>query len=193
MSVQVHSGQIAFSTPLKFADAAEEFKQFSADYLIHKKGYFILAPSGVGKTHYMDRQEEKHWVDGDRLWEATNAHPEGAWWTEPIEIIVEIDQRCDVITAQAIRLGFWIMGASNSWLQPDAIVIPDWEDHVAMIKHREENNYDGGATSDRLEQVKGHRDWILKWEEKGVPRFKSVSEATTYIETEYQKYLASFG
>ena len=144
-----------------------------------------MAPSGTGKTYFVERQKEKHWMDGDVLWESAFAHPAGPWWTEPIPVIDEIDQRSDVITVQAKKLGFWIIGASNNWLPPDAIVIPDWETHKSYINAREKGNYDGGATSEHLQQVLNHREWILRWVEKGVPKFESVQEATAYLEKDY--------
>lgn len=83
----------------------------------------------------------------------------------------------DIITVQAKELGFWIMGSANYWLKPDAIVLPHWKTHKKYIKYREENNYDGGATSDKLQQVINHRKVINKWVNKGVPKFGSIEEA----------------
>lgn len=174
-------------TPIMFSDGTKIFKRFAKEYICHKKGFFIMAPSGVGKTHYVNNQKEKHWIDGDVIWEATNAHPRGSWWLKPNEYIDFLDQRSDIITAQAKKLGLWIMGASNYWLTPDAIVIPDWKTHVSYIKNREQNNYDGGATLDRLDQVKGHRKWILQWVKKGVPRFNSIDDATNYLFKIYKR------
>lgn len=140
-----------------------------------------MAPSGAGKTYFVKNQSGNDWIDGDELWMATNAHPEGEWWLEPVETINEIDARCDVITQEAKKLGFWIVGASNNWLQPDAIVLPDWETHKQWIRAREEGDYDGGAKSDALEQVLTHRKWIETWEEKGTPKFKTVQEAAAFL------------
>lgn len=173
--------------PIAFSDGTKIYDKFKKHYITHKFGFFIMAPSGVGKTHYIKRQKEKHWIDGDKLWEATRAHPAGPWWLGPEEEMDVLDQRSDVITVQAKKLGFWIMGASNYWLKPDAIVIPNWRTHKKYIKHREDNDYDGGATSDRLNQVLGHRKWILQWEKKGVPKFDSVDAATEYISKIYNR------
>lgn len=177
----VHSGSLDPKTPLVFSDGSEIYKEFSKQFITHKKGFFIVAPSGAGKTHYIKNQKENHWMDGDALWESSNAHPKGAWWLEPGEIIDEIDQRSDIITVQAKKLGFWIMGASNNWLKPDAIVLPNWSTHKKYIKIRETTNYDGGATSDKLEQVLRHRKWIGRWAKQGVPVFKSIEDAAIYL------------
>ncbi len=167
--------------PVVFKDGTEVYTELAKKYVTHKTGYFIMAPSGAGKTHYVNAQKEMHWLDGDELWMKTNAHPDGAWWLAGTDKIIEIDQRSDIITIEAKKLGFWIVGASNSFLQPDAIVIPDWETHKKWIKTREDTNYDGGATSDRLDQVISHREWILEWEKKGVPKFDTVELATTFL------------
>ncbi|MBI4276500.1 hypothetical protein HY629_01530, partial [Candidatus Uhrbacteria bacterium] len=126
----VHFGTIPFKTPLMFADGSAVYKRCAKEYIAHTRGFFIIAPSGAGKTYFLERQKEKHWLDGDTLWEATNAHPRGLWWLESLEVIDAIDQRSDIITAQAKRLGFWIIGASNNWLKPDAVVLPPWPTHA---------------------------------------------------------------
>lgn len=168
--------------PVVFTENEAFYKDFAKTYRTHSKGLFILAPSGTGKTHFCKRQEEPHWIDGDDLWYTAKAHPTGAWWLESGEVINRIDVRSDVITYEAKEMGFWVMGASNNWLKPDAIVIPEWETHVAQIKYREENDYDGGAKSDALDQVKGHIEIIEKWHtEHGVPKFNSISEAVEFL------------
>ncbi|PJA47249.1 hypothetical protein CO172_02385 [Candidatus Uhrbacteria bacterium CG_4_9_14_3_um_filter_36_7] len=178
---EVHSGSLSFKTPLMFTDGTKIYQKLTQEYITHKKGLFILAPSGAGKTYFIKNQKKKDWLDGDVIWEASNAHPKGAWWLESLEVTDEIDQRSDVITTQAKRLGFWIMGASNFWLKPDAIVLPNWSTHKKYIRIREQTNYDGGATSDRLSQVLKHRKWIHGWTKKGVPAFKSIDEAVDYL------------
>lgn len=188
--LQDQEGLYPSSTPLIFTDGTKFYEDLSKKYISHKKGYFILAPSGVGKSHYYRNQKEgeKHWIDADRLWRWSRAMPLGPWWEESGEICDQVDQQCDITTMHAKKLGFWMLGASNFWLEPDAIVIPEWETHVGYIKMREKN-YDGGAKSDpeSLERVKRHRKWIQQWAEKGVPEFKSVEDAINYIQKEYSK------
>ncbi len=169
------------STPLTYTDGTKVYKKLAKTFVRHDKGLFIMAPSGSGKTYFVENQQEMHWLDGDDLWQMAHAMPEGAWWLENLEVVTEIDRRCDVITVEAKKLGFWIVGASNNWLKPDAIVIPDWETHKKWIAAREQGTYDGGATTDKLDQVAGHREWIAKWEQQGVPKFKTVQEAAAYL------------
>lgn len=186
------------NTPIIFADGTEVYKKFGETYIVHKRGFFILAPSGSGKTYYINSQKDKHWIDGDELWMATNAHPDNAWWTagDASPLLREVDFRSDLITYQAKKLGFWIMGASNLWLKPDAIVLPDWEQHKKYIASREQNNYDGGATTGKLQQVIEHRERIKKHAESeipefrflngdnlSVPKFNSVAEAAEYLQS----------
>lgn len=179
---QVHYGRLDPDTPLVFADGTAIYAEFGKEYKVHKKGFFIMAPSGAGKTYFVNQQKEKDWIDGDQLWEATGAAPKGEWWLAGDQAINEVDQRSDAITVQAKKLGFWVIGASNYWLVPDASVLPDWETHKRYIEFREKNNYDGGATSDRLDQVLGHRKWIEKWaKQNNVPIFPSVQEAADYL------------
>lgn len=169
--------------PVTFRDDQQFYDTLGTKYHRHSSGLFILAPSGAGKTYFCTHQNEPHWIDGDELWNASGAHPTGiAWWLGGIDTINRVDQRSDVVTMEAKRQGFWIMGASNFWLKPDAIVIPDWETHVQFIKHREENNYDGGAKSDALDQVKEHIKAIKKWHtEHDVPLFTSIEEAAKTV------------
>ena len=167
--------------PLVFTDGTSLYDELKKKYVTHRVGYFILAPSGAGKTHFVNGQIEPHWIDGDHLWMSAHAHPDSKWWLEPVEIINEIDSRSDVITVEAKKMGFWIVGASNYWLKPDAIVIPHWKTHKKYISVRETTHYDGGATSDKLHQVQAHRRWISKWAKKGVPSFKSVDEAASHL------------
>lgn len=168
--------------PVTFQDNQAFYDTLGTKYLQHKTGLFILAPSGAGKTHFCKNQAEQHWIDGDYIWIESGAHPDTAWWLDGTDVINRVDQRSDVITMEAKRQGFWIMGASNYWLKPDAIVIPEWETHVSYIKTREEQHYDGGAKTDALDQVKEHIETIKKWHtDYGVPLFTSIEDAVSSL------------
>lgn len=167
--------------PLDDTRVEHVLEQFSQKYRRHGKGLFILAPSGAGKSYYVREQTTLDWIDGDMLWTAAGAHPDREWWLEDLEVIQAIDARCDEITRRAKEKGLWIMGASNNGLMPDGIVIPDWEKHKAMIKYREEHNYDGGAKTDRLDQVLGHREWMLTLVKQGVPLFPTIEAAANEL------------
>jgi hypothetical protein len=171
-----------FETPLVFTDGTEFWKRVTDTHITHKKGFFILGPSGAGKTHFVKNQKEPHWIDGDDIWADANASPIGEWWLRSGEDISIIDSRSDVMTVQAKQLGLWIIGASNYWLKPDAIVIPHWGTHQKYIKHRERHGYDGGAKSDAFAQVRWHRKWIMRYAKQGVLQFRSVQEAANYLE-----------
>jgi hypothetical protein len=85
------------------------------------------------------------------------------------------------MTQQAKLQGLWIVGASNYWLKPDAIVVPHWSTHQKYIRHREQHGYDGGAKSDAFAQVLWHRRWIMRYAKQGIPQFGSVQEAADYL------------
>ena len=180
--LEKHNDLLDPKAPIIFADGTKLYTELEKKYSTHKVGYFIMAPSGAGKTYFVKSQKVLNWIDGDDLWMSAKAHPDGEWWLDGLDRIKEIDQRSDIITIEAKKLGFWIVGASNAFLPPDAIVIPNWETHKKWISVRENSNYDGGATSDKLDQVISHRNWILEWEKKGIPKFETVQEAAAYLE-----------
>jgi hypothetical protein len=115
----------------------------------HKHGRFILGPSGVGKTTFTESQIPDEdgrvdWLDADAIWYASGALPPQSteWWRKlgdgPGEYdIAELDRRCDEVTRQAKEMGLWLIGASDDGILPDAIIVPDWEQHVAQIAARE--------------------------------------------------------
>ncbi len=171
-------------TPITFADGTDVYNILKQKYITHKKGLFIYGPSGVGKTYYIKHQKENNWIDGDVLWEACNAFPKGDWWNLSGREIDMFERRADVVTEQAKKLGFWIIGASSVNMIPDAIVIPDFDTHLKYIKYREEHNYDGGIKSDDIEKIKRSRERFSRFKEFGVPIFTSVDEAASYLQNQ---------
>jgi hypothetical protein len=162
-----------------YASGESFFEELGKKYVQHPKGLFIMTPSGAGKTYFCSRQEEQHWIDGDTVLTGSGAQPKNDWWNQGVPVIERVEQRCDVITQQCVDKGFWIMTSINSWLKPDAIVIPEWDILTAQIENRQENGYDGGLTSDQHEQLKKGIEIIQKWNtEHGVPLHKSIEEAT---------------
>jgi hypothetical protein len=186
--LQDQEGLFSVDTPLVFADGKKFYDKFSEEFIVHKKGYFILGGSGVGKSYYYRNQKpgEKHWVDADVLWRKARAMPIGAWWEEGVDTMDRIEQQCDIITAQAKMRGLWMLGSSNCWLKPDAVVIPNFNTHVKFLKIRYQN-YDGGAKSDNLAPVIRERKYNMRWIKQGVPKFGSIDEAIKYIEELYKK------
>ncbi len=173
--------------PVIFTDGSKVYNELKKKYITHKKGLFIYGPSGIGKTYYIKHQKKNDWIDGDVLWEACNALPKGDWWNLSDEEIDTIERRADIITEQAKKLGFWIIGASSVNMIPDAIVIPDFEMHLKYIKHREEHNYDGGIKSNNIQKIKENREYFSRFSKNGVPIFKSVNEAVLYLQNQLNK------
>lgn len=182
---EIHFGKLDVHTPLVFSNGTNFFAKLKNKFIYHKKGFFILAPSASGKTFFIENQREKHWIDGDTLWESANAHPKGKWWLESLEVIEKIDQRSDIITIEAKEMGFWVIGASNNWLQPDAIVLPHWSTHKKYVASR------GEATPNMFKGILNHRKWIRKWTKQGVPSFQSVKDATDFLAESYSNSLSS--
>jgi len=171
------------TTPIIFTDGTEFYNNLSKTYVQHTSGLFILAPSGTGKTYFVTHQKTNHWIDGDYLWPATGADLSSDEWMNDYSEVEAINSKSDIITHQAKKLGYWIIGSSNNFLKPDAIVLPEWEAHVTLIKKRETNEYDGGATSEDLEQLLAHRAIIARWKEQNVPCFESIAEAADALTT----------
>lgn len=169
------------NTPIIFGDGTDIFDNLKKEYISHKKGRFILAASGTGKSYYVANQKEKHWIDGDYFWKITNADLTPEVWVHDMEVVMEVNNRSDVMTQQAIKQGLWIVGSSNNWLKPDAIVILDEETHRSYINKRENMGYDGGAKDEDFEGVKRHNEIIKRWSDKGVPIFDSVEAAATHF------------
>ena len=169
------------NTPIIFADGTEFYARLAKEYIKHSKGLFILAPSASGKSYFVNNQKENDWIDGDYLWPATNADLCSDEWNTKPEEVYEINRRSDVITYQANKLGFWVMGSSNESLKPDAIVILPWDTQVEYIKKRESTIYDGGATTADIESIRYHRQAVSLWEDKGVPSFESIDEAVDFL------------
>lgn len=173
-----------------------------AHYTRHKRGYFILGPSGCGKSYFVNHLSNKHdWIDGDMIWTATHAQPRTAWWEagDSAPSLRLIDAMSDVITYQAVQQGYRIIGASNLWLRPDAVVLPPLEKHTEYLTMRSTGeNYDGGLTIDQLSNVKEHRERIrlnaqnpqLTYRTidtkniEPVPIFESVEEAARFLESQ---------
>lgn len=183
--------------PSSYKSGASVFKKFMERHIVHSVGYFILAPSGTGKTYFVNNQKRKHWIDADKLWEETGAHPhwKTVWWEKGDKAAQIVDQRCDVITLEAKKLGLWLLGASNFWLKPDAIVMPDFELQKKYVAMREEaikkGLKDGGAGVDDYRQMLNHRKRIKKtWlQKKLVPEFKTIKEAALFLKGQYKKTL----
>lgn len=169
--------------PVIFSNGNDFFEELAEKFPQHSKGLFIMTPSGAGKTYFCKHQIAPHWIDGDDLWLQSGAQPEIEWWNGGVPMIERVEQRCDIITAAAKDMGFWIMGSVNFWLKPDAIVIPEWDTLVSRIRKRQNSGeYDGGLTDSHLDQLRTHISIIEKWPTlHDVPKFKSIEDAVSTL------------
>lgn len=115
------------------------------------------------------------------LWPAANVDKTPGDWNDSADSVLEINNKCDVITNKAKKLGFWVVGSSNNFLKSDAIVLPKWNTHKSYIAAREKTSYYEGATSNDLDGVKAHRAVIRKWRKYGVPCYESVQDTAKYL------------
>lgn len=168
-------------TPIIFSDGTSFYRELGNEYSTHSTGLFVLAPSASGKTYYIENQTEKDWIDGDYLWHITNADLSNDDWEYDMETVKEINRRSDVITHQAKKLGFWVIGSSNDSLKPDAIVLLPVEKHMEYIEKRGENKNANGAKREDIEALLEHRKIIELWKGQGVPSFESIELAVEYL------------
>ncbi len=168
-------------TPVIFSDGTSFYKELSNEFNTHPEGLFILAPSASGKTHFVESQTEKNWIDGDYLWSKANADLSSDDWNYSAEAVREINRRSDVITYQAKKLGFWIIGSSNDSLKPDAVVLLPLDKHIEYVKKRQGVPKSNGATEEDLDALLEHRAIIGLWKNEGVPSFESVQSAADYL------------
>ena len=64
MTRKIDSGSI----PAVFSNGTAVYNKLAKTYIRHDKGCFILAPSGIEKSYYVNGQQENRWIDGDVLW-----------------------------------------------------------------------------------------------------------------------------
>ena len=166
--------------PVIFKTADRFYKDLEQRYKRHAKGLFIVAPSASGKTYFCDRQSQPDWIDGDVLWGTAGADPfPFQWWNDGLQTIHRVGQRCDIITADAVDRGFWIIGSTNYWLKPHAIVIPSKQVLMRNLEARgqADHTYDGGLEKHQYQQLaKGMEEIRQRWG-KEVPEFDSIDKA----------------
>ena len=158
-----------------FTSGKRKYNSIDKKYKCHKKGYYILAPPGSGKSYYIRHLdgEKKDWLDADILCNACNT----CWHLNkknPVELRLNY-LRNEYIIEQSRALGYRILG-SLFWedIKPDAIVMPDYKDHKKLFQKRNDIN---------LTFIKKIRSLILKLaKKKKVKVFKTIPEAIKYCE-----------
>ena len=156
-----------------FCDGSKIYDNYSKTYKKHKKGYVILGPPGIGKTHYVKHQKENNWIDQDDLYNDLGVE----WhYKENDKKYSKLNYlRADYISEQTKLLGYRIIGSLFWNYKADAIVIPPIELH----KHYLLNRYDLD-----LEFVLQVRNILLEQSKKdNIPLFTNINSAIQFLET----------
>ncbi len=165
---------------LKFTDGEDVYKDFNTKYKRHKKGYIILGPPGIGKTHFINSQKgkKKDWIDVDQLF-----GPESLNITNgDFNFNNHKDQddarlaylRADYMLEQSRQYGYRIIGALFWEYKADAVVIPSLKQHKLYAESRKDLD---------LNKIKNMRKIFLSHARKyKIPVFQSINDAVNYLE-----------
>jgi hypothetical protein len=158
------------------------FKELDKKYNKHKKGYVILGPMAIGKTHWMDSQKPKKgkvdWLDQDEYLLKIGAINWDVWKNpRPNSTNYKLQyMRADYGTTLAKSLGYRMIGSNFLTLVPDAIVIiPEDLHQIYMGKRNKSKKF-----RDNIGRVKNMLEIIAK--NNKVPVFPSVEEAVNFLE-----------
>lgn len=156
-----------------FANGNKVYKKFDKYYKVHKKGYVILGPPGIGKTTFVKNQEGdlKDWVDSDDLLGEL-----GVKWhqNEKNDNDRKLNYlRCDYMLEQSKLLGYRIIGAPFWEYKADAVVIPPLKIHKMYAKKRKDLN-----EKLIMELRKIFRDHAKKYK---IRVFETIEDAVNYI------------
>jgi hypothetical protein len=160
----------------KFSNGQTTYQQFDTEYNRHNKGLVILGPSGIGKTFFVNRQNnsqngKKDWIDMDYLCGVL-----GADWHQNEDNKDDFKlnyMRVDYLLEQSKMLGYHIIGALYWEYQTDAIVIPPLNIHSEYVKKREDLT---------LTRMMNERKTFQEHGKKyGIPIFDSIEKAINHL------------
>ena len=158
----------------QFSDATNIYKKYNKEYNVHKKGYVILGPPGIGKTTFVHNQSgiKKNWIDQDDLFIDLNVK----WHfneSEPNQYKLNY-LRCDYISEQSKLFGYRLIGSLFFEYEADAIVIIPLELHKKYLKNRKDLDFN---------TVMKTREILIQHASKyKIPLFDNINDAVTYLE-----------
>ena len=130
-----------------------------------RSGKVILAPSGTGKTTWIQSNPEMGWEDADILFkqspdfEATANEEEREKHYKEIDIKLEIEKQKGKRILSSL---FW------DYI-PDAIVIPDESIHKIYVSNRSDLSWV------KVKRLRSYMETI------DAPKFKTIDEAVRYV------------
>tara|TARA_B100001175_G_C19403854_1_gene587645 strand:- start:140 stop:688 length:549 start_codon:yes stop_codon:yes gene_type:complete len=121
-----------------------------------KKGVSLIAPTGAGKTYFINNQQQGNrlWIDADPLMKRAKVLPEYNEWSE--YNFETIAQMCDMVTVYVKQKHKLRILGSTWWdaAMHDAMVIPDVGELKARLSQKEDKFDDSFFENNVLVAIK---------------------------------------
>ena len=160
---------------LKFTDGSDVYNDFNQEYKQHKKGFVILAPSGTGKTTFVNNQIgiKKNWIDSDSLFGSKSLNID--WMNSKNEVEERLSYlRADYMLEQSKLYGYRIIGSLFYKYKADAVVLIPLNEHIEYVKLRKDLNID---KIKQLRKTIAYHAYYLN-----IPVFSNINSAIEYLE-----------
>ena len=160
---------------LKFTDGSNVYNDFDNEYNQHKKGFVILAPSGTGKTTFVNNQIgiKKNWIDTDILFGPKSLNID--WMNSKNKVEEKLSYlRADYMLEQSKLYGYRIIGSLFYKYKADAIVLIPLNKHIEYVKLREDLDIDKVKELRKTMAYHAH--------DLNIPIFNTIISAIEYLE-----------
>ena len=161
--------QLRGDTQEKFDNEPSEQEYEFLSRVVHgsiAQGKVILAPSGTGKSTWIENHPGSGWEDADILFDQSTHFEEEATYEQRKRHYMEIDKKLE----QARQEGKKVMSGLFWNFVPDAIVIPDETLHRQYVAKRKDLPWK------RAKQTRKYLQRI------NAPKFKTIDEAVDFLE-----------
>lgn len=152
----------------------EEIRRWSVDNhkQIHKNGYIVLGPPGIGKTTFVS-VHPRQWVDADEIFRDLGLHRQDWHSREHSEAETEKHYlACDAALGQMRECGLWVIGSLFWDFRADAIVLIEENTHESYVKQRPDLQWSSVShIRTILQEMAGEKD---------IPVYKSIQEAANH-------------